>query len=164
MHSAGQFYAFDTAPKSRMLLGGGVNYMANLTFINDNPGVMQLASWTWGQQGVYVDTDGSFFKPGIVPQAFLDHATAKGWKQVGGKFVDTTFHSAIDNQIFDENECLYVLNATTTNAGVFCDGNLRFKRVMLKGAAPSSLKSQDLLITSLSPPSFNRSAFVFSAS
>ena len=52
--SQGQFYAFDTAAKSRSLLGGGTSYMANLTFINDNPGVMQLANWTWGQQGVYV--------------------------------------------------------------------------------------------------------------
>jgi hypothetical protein len=109
-----------------------------------------LASWTWGHQGVFLDTDGTLLPASVLPPG-TSPAPGAGWA-VGTPGV--TLHSPVNNNMFDPVDCVYM----ASGVGVLCRPSLVFRRVMVNGHAPPALTFRDLLVTSVPA---NRTSRVF---
>jgi hypothetical protein len=105
--------------------GGSTTFTKGLKFIQD--GLPALAHWSWASQGYYLDTDGTMLNSNTLPAA--DQPT--DWQLGPG----STLHSAVENKLFDEPECIYINQG---NAAC-CKPDLTFRRVMLKGHSPTAL-------------------------
>uniref|UniRef100_A0A383WCP6 Fibrocystin-L n=1 Tax=Tetradesmus obliquus TaxID=3088 RepID=A0A383WCP6_TETOB len=132
--SNSQFRALEACGKCKNFQGGATTFTRNLTFIQQ--GKPALADWSWGHQGIYLDTDGS-----LINQNTLDSGDLPtGWNLGPG----VTYHSAVESQLFNQPECVYIGNGNAA----YCKPDLAFRRVMLNGHGPIALKFRDLLVTS----------------
>lgn len=121
-----QFRALEACGKCKNFQGGATTFTRNLTFIQQ--GKPALADWSWGHQGIYLDTDGS-----LINQNTLDsNDVPTGWNLGPG----VTYHSAVESQLFDEPECVYISNGNAA----YCKPDLAFRRVMLNSHGPTALK------------------------
>lgn len=75
-------------------------------------------------QGIFLDTDGTLINSNTVPADLL---AAAGYPASGRP--NTTWHSAVDSEMFDPAECTYVRNRPASNDGVFCKPHLTFRSV-----------------------------------
>ena len=91
-------------------------------------------------QGVFLDTDGSLVNSNNFPADLLPADIPAG--------AGATWHSAVESQLFNTSECVYVRGRQTANDGAWCSPALTFRRVMLNGHGPAALASKDLLLTS----------------
>jgi hypothetical protein len=72
-----------------------------------------------GAQGVFLDTDGSLLS--ALPDSIKSQLS---W---GVGVPGTTWHSAINSELFDPAECVYVRGAHTSNNGALCSPALTFR-------------------------------------
>ncbi|PNH07097.1 Fibrocystin-L [Tetrabaena socialis] len=148
-----QFFALEACGKCKTFQGGATTFMAGLSFVQSNTTLFPfpaLSSWSYGHQGVFLDTDGT-----LVNRANLPTTIPLPW--VPGT-AGATWHSAVDSQLFDPAECTYVRGMYTANDGAVCSPSLIFRRVMLNGHLPMSLQPRMLLVTSVAT---NRTSNVF---
>ena len=75
-------------------------------------------------QGIYLDTDGSLLNARTLPSALLPAGIRTG--------ANATFHSAVDNNMFDTSKCVYIRDSTTTNNGAWCAAGVPFRRLMVR--------------------------------
>jgi hypothetical protein len=124
--SDSQFRALEACGKCKNFQGGSTTFIRNLTFIQQ--GKPAVADWSWGHQGIYLDTDGS-----LINQNTLDSSDLPtGWNLGPG----VTYHSAVESDLFDQPECVYINNGNAA----YCKPDLAFRRVMLNGHGPAALK------------------------
>lgn len=88
---------------------------------SDTTSILTCASCrrSWGHQGIYLDTDGTLINganlalPAEVAASPPFPLTSKG----------ITFHSAVESQLFDPSECVYL-----PHSGAICKPELTFRR------------------------------------
>ncbi|GIL74261.1 hypothetical protein Vretifemale_4328 [Volvox reticuliferus] len=105
-----------------------------------------LSYWSWAQQGVYEDLDGTLLSPDTLglPEAWRNGTTTNTSATAAAAFppspvpwAGATFHSAIGNDFFDPAECLYFREpmgqcTAATNYAAICAPLLGpFRRVFL---------------------------------
>lgn len=106
--------------------GGSTTFTKGLKFIQD--GLPALAHWSWTSQGYFLDVDGSLLNANTLAPS--DWPT--GWPLGPGM----TLHSAVESNLFDEPECVYISGGNAA----YCKPELTFRRVMLNGHGPVALK------------------------
>ena len=72
---------------------------------------------------MYLDTDGSLLNSQTLTPDLLPAGVASG--------AGATWHSAVNSELFNPDECVYVRNRTTSNNGAWCSASLTFRRVMV---------------------------------
>jgi hypothetical protein len=128
----GQFYALEHCGKCKTFQGGATSFTSGLKFVQADGSKPRLSFWSWGHQGVFLDTDGSLLNADTLPAGLLP----SGWSLGPG----ASWHSAVENDMFNPDECVYVRGSTapgTSNDGALCSPALTFRRVMLNGHGPS---------------------------
>ncbi|KAG2432951.1 hypothetical protein HXX76_008679 [Chlamydomonas incerta] len=150
-YTGGQFFALEGCGKCKTFQGGATSFMKQLRFVQSNGGYPALSSWSYGHQGVYLDTDGSLINSQNLPPELM---AALPWSLAtpGG-----TWHSAVESELFDPAECVYVRGTATANNGAICSPDLIFRRIMLNEHLPTSIEFRDLRVTSLAT---NRTSLV----
>jgi hypothetical protein len=112
----------------------------------------RLLEWSWGNQGVFLDVDGTLATSAVLGTHNAP-AAGTGWA-LGNAGI--TLHSGIDTDLFRPSECAYLARraggAADPTFGVACSPALRFKRVMLNGHAPNTLLTWPLQVTDLASP------------
>ncbi|KXZ49223.1 hypothetical protein GPECTOR_22g814 [Gonium pectorale] len=146
--SNANFTALEACGRCKQYQGGSTTFTANISFANSDGSKPALSYWSWGHQGVYLDTDGSLLNARTLPDGLLP-----SWSLGAG----ATWHSAVDSELFDPDECVYVRGAATSNDGAFCRPSLTFRRVMLNGHGPEALANKTLQLVSLAT---NRTSLV----
>ncbi|KXZ47884.1 hypothetical protein GPECTOR_32g497 [Gonium pectorale] len=141
--TGGRFYALEGCGKCKTFQGGATVFTSSLSFVQSYGGYPALSQWSWGHQVVFLDTDGSLVNARNVPPEIWN---AFPWP-VGAP--GATWHSAVENELFDPVECTYVRGVRTSNDGAFCSPDLIFRRVMLNQHTPSAIMFRDLLVTSV---------------
>ncbi|GFR40478.1 hypothetical protein Agub_g1045 [Astrephomene gubernaculifera] len=145
-------YALEHCGKCKAFQGGATCFTSNLTFVSADGSRPALSNWTWGHQGIFLDTDGSLINNYTLPLELLPGAAAN-WTYGPG----ATLHSAVDNELFDPSECFYMPNTSASPNGVYCSPALTFRRVMLNDHQPEVLTAKNLVVVSLAT---NRSSRV----
>lgn len=112
-------------PAGACLQGGSTTFLKGLQFLQD--GLPSLATWSWGSQGVFLDTDGTLLSP--------DTLAAPDWPASWTLGPGATLHSGVETKLLDEPECVYINGGNAA----YCRPELTFRRVMLHGHAPPSL-------------------------
>ncbi|KAG2491954.1 hypothetical protein HYH03_009686 [Edaphochlamys debaryana] len=141
------FSALEACGKCKDFQGGATTFTRGLTFITTDGSPTKLSTWSWGHQGVYQDLDGTLLNAATIPASLLP----AGWALGPG----ATWHSAVDSELFDPAECVYLRSAANaaaapiTNDGAICSSALTFRRIMLNNHGPDALKFKDLRVTSL---------------
>ena len=110
------------AGKCKTFQGGATSFMKQLRFVQSNAGSYPaLSSWSYGHQAVYLDTDGSLINSQNLPPELM---SALPWSLAtpGG-----TWHSAVESELFDPAECVYVRGKGTSNDGAICSPDLVFR-------------------------------------
>jgi hypothetical protein len=132
-----QFYALEHCGKCKTFQGGATCFTSGLKFVQADGSKPRLSFWSWGHQGVFLDTDGSLLNADTLPAGLLP----SDWSLGPG----ASWHSAVENDMFDSSDCAVVRNvASTSNNGMFCKPALTFRRVMLNNHDPSvSLRACD---------------------
>ncbi len=143
--TGGQFYALESCGKCKTFQGGATTFTSGLQFVQSDGSRPALSFWSWGHQGVFLDTDGTLINPNTTNPTLLAQAAAANWTVGNG----TTWHSAVDSELFDPRECVYVRGDRGSNNGAFCAPSLTFRRVMLNQHDPEALTSKDLKLVSL---------------
>lgn len=84
-----------------------------------------LSAWSWGHQGVYLDTDGTLLSSASLPAAIQPAVLGLGWSLGPG----ATWHSGVDNNMLDPSECIYARDPSlpTSNNGIICTPALTFR-------------------------------------
>ena len=120
----------------------------------------RLLDWSWVNQGVFLDVDGTLATSGILG-AHNAPSSAAGWT-LGSPGV--TVHSGVDTDMFRNGECVYLArnagSAPDATFGVACSPALQFKRVMLNGHSPNTLQTWPLQVTDLAAPRQSAGALV----
>eukprot|EP00798_Chlamydomonas_sp_ICE-L_P018974 gene18974-25550_t len=152
--AGGQFTCLEACGKCKHFQGGAPTFLGGLSFLQN--GVPTLSKWAWGHQGVYIDTDGTLLNEKTLPSNLLPSNFSLG--------PGSTWHSAVDSNLFSPDECSYVKDQITSDDGAFCSPDLTFRRVMLNNHAntveagsTNNLLYRDLLVTS---PRTNRTSIV----
>jgi hypothetical protein len=120
--------------------GGSTTSTSGLLFLQPSGGRTALSSWSWGHQGIFLDTDGTLINPITLP-AGLGPQPGSNWSLATPGL---TWHSAVESELFDPAECFYV----GSGDGAVCRPELVFRRVMLNNHQPDALVFRDLLVTS----------------
>ncbi|KXZ47880.1 hypothetical protein GPECTOR_32g493 [Gonium pectorale] len=149
--TGGRFYALEGCGKCKAFQGGATVFTSSLSFVQSYGGYPALTLWSWGHQVIFLDTDGSLVNARNVPPEVWN---ALPWP-VGAP--GATWHSAVENELFNPVECTYVRGVRTSNNGAFCSPDLIFRRVMLNQHTPSAIMFRDLLVTSVAT---NRTSIV----
>ncbi|KXZ54727.1 hypothetical protein GPECTOR_4g796 [Gonium pectorale] len=136
--------ALEHCGKCKTFQGGATTFTANISFVNSDGSKPVLSFWSWGHQGIFLDTDGTLLNSQTLPASLVPGPSA-GWSLGPG----ATWHSAVESELFDPEECVYVRGAVTSNNGAFCSPALTFRRVMLNQHGPEALFYNDLRLTSL---------------
>ncbi|GIL42086.1 hypothetical protein Vafri_130 [Volvox africanus] len=130
--------------------GGATAFTSRIQFLSytaaANSSRPVLSYWSWAQQGVYEDLDGTLLSPTTLglPDAWGNGTTtnisataAAAFPPAPVPWAGATFHSAVGNDFFDPVECLYFCEPTgqcaaTTNYGAICAPRVGpFRRVFL---------------------------------
>ncbi|KXZ47885.1 hypothetical protein GPECTOR_32g498 [Gonium pectorale] len=146
-----RYTALEACGKCKTFQGGGTTFTSRLSFIQSSGGSPALSHWTWGHQGVYLDTDGSLVNAANLPPELSESLP---WP-VGTS--GATWHSAVESELFNPVECTYVRGVRTSNNGAFCSPDLIFRRIMLNQHTPAAIMYRDLLVTSVAT---NRTSIV----
>lgn len=101
-----------------------------------------ISQWSWGHQGVYVDKDGSLINANTFGTDLL---TTIGLPLSGE--IGASWHSAVDNDMFNPKECVYIRNRTESNNGAICRASLKFRRIQIKEHKPDANRYRPLLVT-----------------
>ncbi|KAG2448780.1 hypothetical protein HYH02_006132 [Chlamydomonas schloesseri] len=149
-YTGGQFFALEGCGKCKTFQGGATSFMRQLRFVQSGGGYPALSSWSYGHQAVYLDTDGSLINAQNLPPEIM---SALPWRSAAGG----TWHSAVESELFDPAECVYVRGEQTANNGALCSPDLVFRRIMLNEHLPDSIEFRDLRVTSVAT---NRTSLV----
>ncbi|GLI70486.1 hypothetical protein VaNZ11_015368 [Volvox africanus] len=140
----------------------GIQFLSYTAAANSSRPV--LSYWSWAQQGVYEDLDGTLLSPTTLglPEAWGNGTTANISTTAAAAFppapvpwAGATFHSAIGNHFFDPAECLYFCGpmgqcAANTNYGAICAPRVGpFRRVfldLLPGADVYDFTDRELVV------------------
>ncbi|KAG2496270.1 hypothetical protein HYH03_005503 [Edaphochlamys debaryana] len=150
-----EYSALEACGKCKTFQGGATTFTSGLKFITTDGSPTKLSTWSWGHQGVFQDMDGSLINADTIPASLQPNNWALG--------PGTTWHSAVESELFDPNECVYLRPETNadadpiTNDGAICSPALTFRRIMLNGHGPEFIKFKDLKLTSLAT---NRTSLV----
>ncbi|EFJ47177.1 hypothetical protein VOLCADRAFT_92355 [Volvox carteri f. nagariensis] len=146
------FSMLEACGKCKTFQGGSTTFTANISIITSDNSSSMMSYWSWGHQGVYLDTDGTLLNNKSLPASLLPNVGTNVTLGPGA-----TWHSSVESELFDPNECKYVRNTRTSNNGAYCSPGLSFRRVMLHGHTPESIMFKDLILTSLAT---NRTSLV----
>ncbi|EFJ47175.1 hypothetical protein VOLCADRAFT_92352 [Volvox carteri f. nagariensis] len=138
------FSVLEACGKCKTYQGGATTFTANTTFIQSDGTKPVLSLWSWGHQGIFLDTDGTMLNAKSLPDSLLPDPFGN-WTLGPG----ATWHSAVENDLFDPKECVYVRDMFTSNNGAYCSPALTFRRVMLHNHGPEALKYKNLNVVSL---------------
>ncbi|KXZ43941.1 hypothetical protein GPECTOR_77g37 [Gonium pectorale] len=153
--SATGMRALEHCGKCKKYQGGATCFTAGLQFISTSePSLLpSLAGWTWGHQGIFLDTDGTLLNENTLPASMLPTTFSLG--------PGSTLHSTVESELFDPAECVYSRDAAEGDVvgyeTAFCSPLLVFRRVMLHEHGPDTLFYKPLRLTSLST---NRTSLV----
>ena len=75
-------------------------------------------------QGIYLDTDGTLLNSNTLAPSLLPAGIPTG--------AGATWHSAVDNQLFNSSDCVYVSTTGASNGGAWCSPALTFRRMMVR--------------------------------
>eukprot|EP00798_Chlamydomonas_sp_ICE-L_P008885 gene8886-3764_t len=139
------YTCLEACGKCKNFQGGAPAFTGGLKFIQDGYPILSL--WTWNHQGIFYDTDGTLLNSDTLPSDLLPTNFQLG--------AGASWHSAIDNELFNPAECTYVDKQHTSNRGAFCSPRLSpFRRIMLNSHTPhnqegavNNLEYRDLLVT-----------------
>ena len=146
--SGSGFSALEACGKCKTFQGGSTAFTSGLKFVQSDGGKPMLSYWSWGHQGIYQDTDGSLLNAQTLPSLPSNFSLGPG----------ATWHSAVDNNLFDPAECVYMRGTATSNDGAYCSPALQFRRVMLNRHDPESLAFRNLRVTATAT---NRTSLVY---
>ncbi|EFJ47178.1 hypothetical protein VOLCADRAFT_92358 [Volvox carteri f. nagariensis] len=146
------FSMLEACGKCKDHQGGSTTFTANISIITSDNSSSMMSYWSWGHQGVYLDTDGTLLNNKSLPASLLPNVGTNVTLGPGA-----TWHSSVESELFDPNECKYVRNTRTSNNGAYCSPGLSFRRVMLHDHTPQSIGIKDLILTSVAT---NRSSLV----
>ncbi|GIL53440.1 hypothetical protein Vafri_9024 [Volvox africanus] len=138
------FSVLEACGKCKVYQGGATTFTANTTYVQSDFSTPVLSLWSWGHQGIFLDTDGTLLNGKVFPDAL--------WPDPFGNWTfgpGATWHSAVENDLFDPKECVYVRDVFTSNNGAYCSPALTFRRVMVHNHGPESLKYKNLNVVSL---------------
>ncbi|GIL53442.1 hypothetical protein Vafri_9024 [Volvox africanus] len=146
------FSAMEACGKCKTFQGGSTTFTANMSFVTSDNSSAMLSHWSWGHQGVFLDTDGTLLNNKTLPTGLLPDLGSNVTLGPGA-----TWHSAVESELFDPVECKYVRDTRTSNNAAYCSNALTFRRVMLHGHTPDSIEFKDLILTSVAT---NRTSLV----
>ena len=79
-----------------------------------------------------LDTDGTLLNSATLPPAIMPTSSSTVVLGPG-----STLHSAVDNNLFNPDECVYVTTLPTSNQAAICGHQLTFRRVMINQHEPT---------------------------
>ncbi|GAX81123.1 hypothetical protein CEUSTIGMA_g8557.t1 [Chlamydomonas eustigma] len=149
-YTGGQYLALEACGKCKIYQGGATTHTAGIAFSNPTGVPVVLSGWSWGHQGIYNDTDGTLLNSNSLTSRLMPSTFSLG--------PGASWHSAVNNDLFDPSECVYVQNKPTANNGAFCSPSVIFRRVMLNRHQPPALEYRNIWLTNVTN---NRSSYVF---